>query len=600
MLSPDDEAELAFRLDERLQADPETFPFDLLPDPSQLAAHSRAACLMLEIAASHHAHDLGWLRRTLSESPLRVRREDLQTLLRNVYLSKVEMRQRVAFAEFASFGFSPEELNLRVSIDRARLGQELRGRWRLEERIASGGVAVVYRGVLLNEPREVAVKIPRSGGSAGNDESYSALIRDEGRILAQVAGDGVPEFFGVEETEFGPVLLMQWIETRGGSGIPTELELPEQLRLVARAARILERLHRDDLIHGDVKQQNLLVDRQDQIWLTDFNITRAAPPHQNADGPLPGTMAMMSQEALVGVAADAGISQDIYALGALLYELIAGEPFANANSREEALVKSILMGGVHAPELLPGTPEPLRAICLAATTRHVDRRFATAGDLARSLEEYLVGRLDAERIPPQRSRLVAWQLGTGLGLCMTRVRSVQEGLAALLELEASDFLPPFVRDRLGYAIGVVLAAEDVENSIQRLGWELPGPPESEDLMTAGYRVKHLKVADAMPLSSTLNEFELWFRQVWRMVERQIAPRYAEQVLFATVSLQSRFAPRSARARATWTELARKAAIPEEIIAAFADAAQDLNDDEQWRSVLQQLDYNVSKWLRYGS
>lgn len=598
MLTPDQLADLAFRLDERLSADPDTLPLDLLPDVSRPVERSQAATLLLEIAASLHGNDPGWLFRCWRDCGLTLRSDELITLLRNLFQSRVDMRQPVAWDGFDDFGIPAGDLRLAGLIDRAFLGQIVCGEWRLEERVASGGVAVVYRGVSLTDGSLAAVKIPRRGADETSDCEYAERIREEAEILERVAGDGVPRKIDVQETELGPVLVLQWIDTDGRPGLPSQLDRTAQLQVIIQTARHLNRLHRQDLIHGDIKPENILVDRDGNVWLTDFNISRAAPPDENADGPLPGTLGMMSQEALVGVAADAGVSQDIYALGVLLYELIAGRPFVQAASREEALVASILKGGVHEPEFPDETPESLRAICRTATTRHVDRRFATAGDFADTLERFLEGALEDASIPPPRRRLIAWQWGTSLGLCLTRLRTMQEGFVAARELDPADQLPGFVRDRVGYGMGVALAAEDAQNAAERLGWELPRPPETEPLRTAAYRAPRLRGADLRALEETLAAVEDWFRDVWSAIEQRITPDQPREAWMATVALQSRFAPRSKTARATWRSLAAQADLPEAIRESFAGRFEDWRNAEEWRAALLRLNYGVGKWLRY--
>ncbi|QDT52794.1 Serine/threonine-protein kinase PknA [Caulifigura coniformis] len=598
MLTPAQLSDLAFRFDERLAVDPDELPIDLLPGSSQPVERSQAAALMLEIAAACHDYDLGWLHQCWTSSGLDVRPEDLIASLRNLFESRVEMRHGVAWSDIEVFGFPAEDLELSRPIDRAFLGQVLFGTWRLEERVASGGVAVVYRGVSLTDGSVAAVKIPRRGTDDKSDSEYADRIREEAAILKQVAGDGVPRRLDFQEAEFGPVLVIDWIDTEGGPGLPPHLDQGSQLRLIVQTARSLDRLHRQDLIHGDVKLENILVDRQQRVWLTDFNISRAAPPDQNTDGPLPGTLGMMSQESLVGVAADAGVSQDIYALGVLLYELIASRPFVRAASREEALVASILMGDVHEPEFPDETSELLKTICGTATTRHVDRRFATAVDFADTLEHYLEATLAKEMIPPPRRRLIAWQFGTSLGLCLTRLRTMQEAFAATRELDPSDKLPRPVRDRIGYGMGVALAAEDAQSAVERLSWELPSPPDIEGLRTAAYRAPHLRASDLPALEESLDAVEVWFRTLWRGIEQRITPEQPREALMATVALQSRFAPRSKTARATWRLLAEQTGLPEVIRASFAGRFDDLQEAEEWRSALMRLDYDVGKWLRY--
>jgi len=553
---------------------------------------------MLEIAVDYRGFDPDWLQRHVADPELGIRPDDSITLLRNIFEMKVEMRQPVAWADFVGFGFSSGELRLSAPIDRAYLGQELLGSLRLDERVASGGVAVAYRATSLADGSVMAVKIPRLAETRRNDDVYSHHIREEAAILGRLHADGVPRLIDIQDEDFGPVLVVEWIDTVGGPGLPETLLLTERLRLIADVGRTLDQIHQQDLIHGDVKQDNLLVDRQVRVWLTDFNITRDAPPEKNVDGPLPGTLAMMSQEALVGVASDAAISQDVYALGVLLFEVIEGKPFLKARSREEALVGGVLKGGVHGPEFSPETPELLQAICRAATTRHVHLRFASAADFAKTLDDYLAGNLLSDNVPPRRSRLSAWQFGERLGLCATRIRVLQERLSSAFECDPNSKIPPRVQEGLGYGIGAAIAADDLQGIAERLKWKVEACASGDVLMKAFYGGRRLKVADLDAVHDAANEFDQWFRNVWADIQNRVGPAEPELFLLLSTSLQLRFTARSPTARESWESIARNARLPENLISEFLASTSACQELDDWKVPIESLGYRVEKWLRW--
>lgn len=599
-LSPDERADFAIQLDARLQADPEQLPFDLLPGRDQPERRSAVAALMLEIASAVRGFDPTWLKVQIGNPDLVLSRRDQQRLLRNLFCGRVEERRPVLWSEFSGFGFSSAELNLRADIDRASLGQDFDRELHLEARIASGGVAVVYRGRQRSDDRPVAVKVPKQVADDPDDETAQRLL-DEAGLLRRLTVAGVPQLLELRREPFGPMLVLEWVDTDGGHGIPGSAPLRDRLRWIADLARTLDRVHQLDLIHGDVKMENILIDRQGTAWLTDFNITRQADPRLNRDGSLPGTLDMMSQEALVGVAADADISQDIYALGAVLYQTLTGRRLVNQPSREAALVASVLLGGVHAPEYPAGTADELKQIVQTATSRHIHLRFTTAGDLAATVERFLDGTLTAAEIPPVRRGLQAWQAGTRLGLCLIRSRKFW----AIQEFDATAGIAPDqlrrIRHEIGQGATAALAAEELGHNFSVLHWPLPPCPCLEELMTLFYRHARLTESEFPSIRALAEQLEAWLRTVCQELEATVGRQDPRNYLLLVTAMQARLSFGSATARSKWPEIAAAAGLPETVAAAFRETlVQNPAEEATWATALQGLDFSVVKWLRWGS
>ncbi len=588
-------ADLAFRIDGELQQDADTLPLHLLPDEADPKRKSAAAALMLEIALAYRAYDADWLKAQLMRPELGITRNDAMELLRNIFCARVETKDRIQFSDFSTYGFTAEELALRSDIDRFSLGSVIAGSVRLDERVASGGVAVVYKGIKLADETIVAVKTARLC-RPGVDDEYASRLRDESRILGLARVEGVPQLLETIETADGPVLILQWIDA-ATSGYPPQSSLSDRLQIIVETARIVDRLHQRDLIHGDIKPANILVDPRNRVFLTDFNITRSAKPGDNVDGPLPGSRTYMSQESLVGVASDADISQDIYALGCLLYEAITDSPFIKASRREDALVASILKGGVHEPEFLEHTPETLKKICQSATTRHVYLRFATAGDFAEALAAFMNDSCDGD-VPRRRPRLLAWRLGGTLGLCLTRIRTLQEELNYHFEGNPSDKLPATAKKALTYSIGAAIASEDALQLSEQLGWNISQCPSSKLLMKYFYNNRKLQISDLHAIKDAAASYEEWFRSLWADIETRIAKEQPEYFLLLSTAIQARFTPGSSRAMDSWPKIATLAGLPEAMIESFKNSFATSSTREDWEPAIQRLEYGVVKWLRW--
>lgn len=599
MISASLRSKWARELDERLSISPLDLPIDLLPPVAENVHRSCAAAMMLEIAIERRGHgfraDSKWLKRQIADPTLGIQTQDAVKLLQGLFTSEVERRRKTSWSDFQGFGFSNEELQLAAENDRLSLGQELWDGMVLQDRVAEGGVAVVYRAETADHS-PIAIKIPKKLEGA-SDDPYAQAIRQEAKVLSQLGFAGIPKLLECREWNSIPILAMEWIESPHGAGFPERSTRDEKLCYLAQLSRIIDQLHRRDLIHGDIKPYNFMVDQGQQVWLLDFNITRTAFPEHNSDGPLPGTHVMMSPEALVGVSADADVSQDIHALGAMTYEAITGRPPHQQGGREVALVASILAGGKHELEFPEGAPETLKAICRVAISRHVHQRFATAEDFAATLERYLSGNLVLEDIPPRRLHIVAWRLGDALGRCLTRTRRVIETLNSENH-EPRTRLTKKEIAALGDAMGMALAVEEIVMLDSRIGWRLPPPPKEEILSTAFYRARKLTADDLLPVRQCAEEFEAWFRATWHYIQTEIAQAFPSLFLLTAASLQARFSEGSKTARQTWNKLAAHAELPAEAIARFDRALLEGLKDVAWEQAVRRLDYDVMKWLRW--
>jgi hypothetical protein len=593
-------AELAVQLDERLQDHPERLPFDLLPGHDQPLRRSRSAAVMLEIASAMRGFDPVWLKERMESPELAIARADQRQLLRNLFFDRVEKRFPVQWDEFQNFGFTSEELELRAETDRVCLGREFDSEFRLEARVAIGGVAVVYRGRSLSDGSSIAVRIPRHDADDADDEFAQCLL-DEAELLRQLSVEGVPRLLDLRHESFGPMLVMEWVETARGPGIPASAPLAERLQWLSMIARTLDQVHQKDLIHGDVKMENILIDLHGKAWLVDFNVTRNADPRLNRDAPLPGTRSMMSQEALVGVAADADISQDLYALGAVLYQTLTGMRLVNFSGREAALVASVLVGGVHAPEYPADVPEELKKIVQVATSRHVHLRFATASDFADAVDRFLGGTLTVAEIPAIRRGLHAWQAGTRLGLCMLRHRTL---LQVATEFDAANQISAgqWRRIRTDVARGATaaLAAEELEQLLSLLQWPLPPCPCIKALMTLFYSHTRLATGELPTVRSLAAQFGQWLRTTCQDMEAKVSHQDPRNYLLFVTAMEARLASASTTARTRWAEIAASAGLPADVIESFREfLARNPADGDAWTMAMQGLEFSVIRWLRWG-
>jgi serine/threonine-protein kinase len=259
-------------------------------------------------------------------------------------------------------------------------GTMLGGRYRLDERIASGGMGDVWRCVDDVLGRTVAVKILLP--SLLEEAGFTERFRVEARTMAAINHPGVVDIYDYgSDPKAGAYLVMEYVE---GDALSRTLARVGRLTpartmaLVAQAADALHSAHEMGVVHRDVKPGNLLVRPNGTLVLTDFGIARSAGAAQlTAAGSVLGTATYISPEQAMGERATR--LSDIYALGVVAYQCLAGRrPFEGENPLE------IAMRHVREapPQLPPDIPPALRAIVERAMAKDPAARWPTASAFA--------------------------------------------------------------------------------------------------------------------------------------------------------------------------------------------------------------------------
>ena len=237
----------------------------------------------------------------------------------------------------------------------------LAGRYRLTDRIATGGMGEVWRGEdeLLN--REVAVKLLPTGRAG--DESFLARFRAEARYAASLSHPGIARVYDYgESSEFGGAyLIMELVNGDPLSAILARagrLSADATLDIVSQAARALDAAHQAGIVHRDIKPGNLLVTAGGTTKITDFGIATAVAAaqasHLTETGMVMGTAMYVSPEQATGAPVDA--ASDIYSLGVVAYECLAGHPPFTAS---EPLAIAFAHKHEPVPPLPADVPEPV-------------------------------------------------------------------------------------------------------------------------------------------------------------------------------------------------------------------------------------------------
>ncbi|MFR9778537.1 serine/threonine-protein kinase [Micromonospora sp. MS34] len=258
-------------------------------------------------------------------------------------------------------------------------GVLLGNRYRLDERIASGGMGDVWRGTDQVLGRTVAVKslLP----ALLDEPGFAERFRGEARTMATINHPGVVDVYDFGSDQQIAFLIMEYVE---GDALASTLSRVGRLTpartmaLLAQAADALHAAHEKGIVHRDVKPGNLLVRPNGTLVLTDFGIARSDLVGQlTAAGSVLGTASYISPEQATGAVATP--ASDVYALGVVAYQCLAGRrPFEGDNPLEIAM-KHVR----EAPRPLPADiPPQVRAIVERALAKDPTARWPSAAALA--------------------------------------------------------------------------------------------------------------------------------------------------------------------------------------------------------------------------
>jgi serine/threonine-protein kinase len=279
------------------------------------------------------------------------------------------------------------------------------GRYRILERLASGGMAEVYRAEVRGAEgvrKEVALKLVRAE-YAGSPEFVARFVR-EARLAARLSHANVVQIFEFDQIDGRHFIAMELVR---GHHLGRVVERCRELGLrlgtaravfvAAEVATALAYAHQPGedgapgLVHRDVSPHNVLVSWEGEVKLADFGIARAATPDGlTIPGTLEGKLAYVAPEQARGEPADA--RADLFALGVVLWELLTGARLF-ARESEAATLEVLLRGPVPSPPSAwnEGIPPSLDALVLRCLEREPARRASSARELAAELRAALLG-----------------------------------------------------------------------------------------------------------------------------------------------------------------------------------------------------------------
>jgi|GEM_PF-1948257 len=290
--------------------------------------------------------------------------------------------------------------------------------YELLEEIGRGGMAVVFRARQQILNRTVAIKMLLAG-SVASDEVL-ARIQQEAQAVAQLQYAGIVQIYEVGTHRGLPYLSLEYVpggtlyEWLGGRPLPAQ----EAARIIEQLARSTHFAHERGIVHRDLKPANVLLTERPpslqsgttvavapqrendptpslriETKISDFGLAKVLGSRSDltATGQVIGTPSYMAPEQAAGASDDASPAQDIYSLGAILYELLTGRPPFRGATLFDTLEQVRSNEAVPPRQLQPRIPRDIETICLKCLEKLPPRRYATALLLAEDLQRFQQG-----------------------------------------------------------------------------------------------------------------------------------------------------------------------------------------------------------------
>src|SRR6201994_4381309 len=269
------------------------------------------------------------------------------------------------------------------------IGTVLSGRYRLEAKLGSGGMSTVYlaRDTTLDPP--VAVKVMHREMSEQADQLER--FRQEARAVAKLSHPNVVSVIDAGEDGGYPYIVFEYVEgetLKARINRVGALDVQEALAYAIEIGRGLTTAHARNMVHRDIKPQNVLIDAEGRAKLTDFGISRQLEKEgMTATGRVLGTTDYVAPEQAMGRGADQ--RSDIYSLGVVLFEMLSGHVPFQADSQVGVAMKHV---NEELPDVQGERPEISAATALVverATSRDPERRYADIGEMIDDLSTAL-------------------------------------------------------------------------------------------------------------------------------------------------------------------------------------------------------------------
>ena len=281
------------------------------------------------------------------------------------------------------------------------IGRLLDNRYEILEVIGTGGMAVVYKARCHRLNRMVAVKILKDDNL--EDEDFRRRFHAESQAVAMLSHPNIVSVYDVSTSVMADYIVMELIEgislkeymqTKG------TLNWKETLHFGMQIAKALEHAHSRGIVHRDIKPHNVMVLKNGSVKVTDFGIARMMSKGNTLTKEALGSVHYISPEQAKGGRVDT--RSDIYSLGVVMYEMMAGRPPYDGDSPVSVAIQHINGGAAMPSTFNPNIPGGLEQIIMRAMALEIEDRYTTATQMLQDMDEFRKdpGMLFDYNVPP--------------------------------------------------------------------------------------------------------------------------------------------------------------------------------------------------------
>ena len=249
------------------------------------------------------------------------------------------------------------------------------------------------------------------GGNQVRDH-HLARFRIEAEAVAQLHHPNIVQIYDIGEVDGLPYVALEFLE---GGDLASRLDGTPQpgmaaAELIATLARAVHAAHQARIVHRDLKPANVLLAGDGAPKITDFGLAKRleSDDRQTQSGDIMGTPSYMAPEQALGRTKDVGPAADIYALGAIMYDVLTGRPPLKGETIMETVRLVINTDPVPPSQLVPRLARDLETICLKCLHKDPQKRYSTAEELAKDLDRYREGKPIKARPTPLWEHGLKW------------------------------------------------------------------------------------------------------------------------------------------------------------------------------------------------
>lgn len=271
------------------------------------------------------------------------------------------------------------------------MNKVLSGRYEIVEKIGSGGMAIVYKAKDNLLGRIVAIKVLRE--QFDSDEGFVKRFRREAQSAASLSHPNIVSIYDVGKDGSEDYIVMEYVHGKTLKElIKSESPIPHQkaIRIIRQIGEALAHAHANNIIHRDIKPQNILITPEGRAKVTDFGIARAVSSATlTHTGDIVGSVHYLSPEQAKG--SHINQQSDIYSLGIILYELVTGKVPYDGDTPITIALKHIQEEPMHPGNIVSGVSKELDAIIMKAIAKSVDDRYKSAEEFLADLNKIETG-----------------------------------------------------------------------------------------------------------------------------------------------------------------------------------------------------------------